>query len=321
MSDAFRDFRAAILAALPGAELPEAIEPGRLHRYPTTGRRNDDSGWCKLYPDLRAGVFGDFRAGLSETWCATDRHAMTRAERIAFARQVLAATAEREVQQRKAWADNAERIARAWAQCVPLSRGDAVALYLKRRGFGELWPLPGVLRLHRALPYWHGGDKLGTFAAMVAPIAAPDGRIVALHRTYLRADGRKADVPSPKKLTAAAGPLAGACIPLSKPKRGLIGIAEGIETALAAHCASGLPTVAAYCAGNLAAYHWPAGVQRLVIFADADKAGREAADTLRARALAARLQCDVLTPTDEGADWADVWAGRDAVLIASEGAA
>ena len=57
---------------------------------------------------------------------------------------------------------------------------------------------------------------------------------VALHRTYLTADGRKADVPSVKKLTGAAGPLAGACIPLHKPARGCIGIAEGIETALAA---------------------------------------------------------------------------------------
>ena len=61
-------------------------------------------------------------------------------------------------------------------------------------------------------------------------------------------------MPSVKKLTGAAGPLAGACIPLFKPAHGCIGIAEGIETALAAWCASGVPTVAAYCAGNLAAY-------------------------------------------------------------------
>ena len=156
---------------------------------------------------------------------------------------------------------------------------------------------------------------------MVAPIIAPDGRVVALHRTYLHADGRKADVPSVKKLTGTAGPLAGACIPLHKPARGCIGIAEGIETALAAWLASSVPTVAAYCAGNLAAWQWPAGVQRLVIFADNDKAGREAADTLRARAMAARLRVDVMTPTDAGTDWCDVWAARDAVLIEAGGVA
>ena len=156
---------------------------------------------------------------------------------------------------------------------------------------------------------------------MVSPIIAPDGRIVALHRTYLTPDGRKAGVTNPKKVTGAAGPLAGACIPLHRPQRGVIGSAEGIETALAALCASTVPTVAAYCAGTLAAWRWPAGVQRLVIFADGDKAGREAADTLRARALASRLRVEVMTPTDPGAGWCDVWAARDAVLIEAGSAA
>ena len=107
--------------------------------------------------------------------------------------------------------------------------------------------------------------------------------------------------------------------PAFKPSAACIGIAEGIETALAAWCASGVPTVAAYCARALAGFQWPANLQRLVTFADNDKAGREAAATLRARALAARLRCDVLTPTDQGRDWADVWAASDAVL--SEGVA
>ena len=231
-----------------------------------------------------------------------------RAQRTDLARQIAAATVERERAQHQQWADNAQRIARLWAESVPMMPGDPVALYLKRRGFGGVWPLPDVLRLHRALPYWDGADKLGTFPAMVAPIIAPDGRTVALHRTYLTTDGRKAGVPSPKKVTRAAGSLSGAGIPWHKPARGCIGIAEGIETALAAWCASTVPTVAAYSAGNLAAWRWPAGVQRVVIFADADKAGRDAANALRVRALAARLRCEVLTPSTEGADWCDVVA-------------
>jgi putative DNA primase/helicase len=155
---------------------------------------------------------------------------------------------------------------------------------------------------------------------MVAPLVAPDGKTVALHRTYLTRDGKKAEVPSVKKLTATAGPLPGACIPLCKPARGVLGIAEGIETALAASFASGVPTVAAYSAGNLAAWHWPAGLQSLVVFADNDKAGAEAADTLRARALAASLRVQVLTPSEPGADWCDVWAERGAVSIEGAGA-
>lgn len=320
MSDPVQAFRLAMLAALGHA--PEVIEPGKFQRFATSDRRGDLAGWCKLFDDMRGGVFGCYRAGVSETWCAADRAAMTREQRAELARQVLAATAEREAQQRQQWAENAQRIARVWAECVPLVRGDPATLYLKGRGLGGVWPLSELLRLHRALPYWEGSEKVGTFPAMVAPLVAPDGRTVALHRTYLTRDGRKAEVPTVKKLTGAAGPLAGACIPLHTVARArVLGIAEGIETALAAWCAAGVPTVAAYCAGNLAAWRWPPGLQRLVIFADADKAGREAADSLRARALRAGLRAEVLTPSTDGADWCDVWAQRGAVVIETGGAA
>lgn len=314
MNDPCKGFKDAILASVGSA--PELIEPGRFHRFSTSNRRNDSAGWCKLFDDLRGGVFGCHRQGISETWSAIDCHSLTREQRIALARQVMAATAEREAQQRQQWAESAQRIAQVWAQCVPLTPGDPVALYLRRRGFADVWPLPSVLRLHPALPYWHDGKTLGAFPAMVSPIVATDGRTVALHRTYLTAEGGKAPVPTVKKLTAAAGPLAGAYIPLHKPLRGCIGIAEGIETALAAWCLSTVPTVAAYCAGNLAAWQWPVGLQRLVIFADADKAGREAAEALRARALSRYLRCSVVAPGDDGADWCDVWARREAVIVA-----
>jgi len=319
MHDPIEAFQAAILATLGHA--PDVIEPGRFCRFATSDRRGDTSGWCKLFDDLRGGVFGCYRLGIGETWSAADRATMNREQRAELARQVMAASVEREAQQREQRAVNERRIAQVWVQSVPLVPGDPCTLYLKRRGLGGMWPLPEVLRFHRGLTYWHGAEMLGTFPAMVAPIMSPGGRMLALHRTYLTADGRKADVPSPKKLTGTAGPLTGACIPLHKPARGCIGIAEGIETSLAAWCASGVPTVASYCAGNLAAWRWPANVQRLVIFADADKAGRDAAGALRSRALAARLRCDVLTPTTDGADWCDVWAAGGAVSIAAGGGA
>ena len=308
-------FRAALLAGLGHA--PAVIEPGTLHRFATRDRHGDSAGWCKLFEDQRGGVFGCYRQGINGTWSASGTAEMTQAQRADHARQVVAATARRAALQRRRWTVNAARNATTWAQCLPLAAGDPVTLYLERRGLAGLQPLPAALRLHPGMAYWHGADNLGTFPAMVAPISAPGGRVVALHRTYLTLDGCKADVPSPKKLTGAAGPLTGAGISLHQPARGCIGIAEGIETALAAWCASAVPTVAAYCAGNLAAWRWPPNLQRLVIFADADKAGREAADTLRARALGAQLRCDVLTPTTERADWCDVWAERGAVLTAA----
>lgn len=313
-------FRTAILSTLGHA--PDVIEPGRFQRFGTSDRRGDHSGWCKLFDDLGGGVFGCHRQGISETWSAAERTTMTLAQRAEHARQVMTATAEREVQQRQRWAENARRNAHVWAQCVPLVSDDPVTLYLKRRGLDGVWPLPEVLRLHRALPYWQDGEMLGTYPAMIAPLIAPNGRMVALHRTFLTRDGCKAGVPSPKKVTGAAGLLAGACIPLHRPVGGCVGIAEGIETALAAWCASAVPTVAAYCAGNLAAYAWPPGVRRLVVFADADLAGAAAAQSLKARAMRAGLSVAVMTPTTPGADWCDVWAQRaDLAVAASEAAA
>lgn len=318
MTDPSKAFRAATLAVLGYA--PEVIVPGVLHRFPTSSRRGDVSGWCKLFPDGRAGVFGDWRAGVTETWTAGDRRAMTRGERLEVARQVADASARRERDRRAGWAEQAVRMTGLWAKCVPPVPGDPVTLYLERRGFGGVWPLPVCLRLHPALAYWDGQRKLGSFPAMVAPLIAPDGRIVALHRTFLQADGRKADVPTVKKLTPAAGPVAGAYIPLHAPQHQVIGVAEGIETALAAHCAAAVPTVAAYSAGGLASWRWPAGVRRVVIYADNDEAGQHAAQALCVRLRAAGVAHEVHLPSVAGADWCDVWAAGRLLESVAEGA-
>lgn len=316
MREAADNFRIAILAALGHA--PELIEPGRIHRFSTSARASDKAGWCQLFEDGRAGVFGDFRSRMSSMWTAQRRELMTPAERAIMARQLANAKAQRQAQRRQQQADNAQRNAALWANTIPVSDGDPVSLYLRRRGLAG--PVPACLRLHPRLTHWDGGDR-GAWPAMVAPMIRPDGPVLALHRTYLTPDGNKAPVPTVKKLTGAAGPLVGAFIPLHDPQRGVIGIAEGIETAQAAHLASGLPTVAAYCAGNLAAYTWPAGINRIVVFADADPAGTTAAQSLKARAMRAGLSVAVMTPTTPGADWCDVWAQRAAVAVAAPEAA
>lgn len=306
--DAPENFRAAVLDALGHA--PEVIEPGCFQRFSTSGRASDKAGWCRLFEDGWTGVFGDFRSGLSSVWTAQRRDRLSTAQRAELARWLAQAKAQRYAQQRQQQADNAQRNAALWAQTVPVTEGDPVSRYLRRRGLAG--PVPDCLRLHPQLTYWEGRDR-GSWPAMVAPLTGPDGRMRALHRTYLTADGRKAPVSTVKKLTGAAGPLAGAAIPLHDPQRGVLGIAEGVETAQAAHLASGLPTVAAYCAGNLAAYVWPPGVKRIVVFADADPAGATAAQRLKARCERAGLSAAVLTPSTPGADWCDVWAQRAAL--------
>lgn len=298
--------------------MPEAIPLGIWVRFSTNGKRGNKDGYCLRFPDGGAAVFGCWRQGITETWTAKDRATMTRIERAELARQVEQATVERHRLQRERWAQNKARMVELQGQLRPLQLGDAGTMYLKRRGLGGLWPLPDCLRLHPSLPYWYAGRELGRFPALVAPITAPDGRVVSLHRTYLRTDGNKAHVPIVKKLTAAAGSLAGAAIPLGSMQNGLIGIAEGIETALAAWAGSGVPTVAGYCANALAGWQWPAGARRIVVFADHDRAGLDAAEALQARALKGGLRCEVHTPSEPGQDWADVWLSGQAPVIGTE---
>ena len=75
VGNATKSFRSAIVATLGHA--PEVIEPGRLHRFGTSERRSGDAGWCKLFDDLRGGVFGCCRYGISETWNVADLATMT----------------------------------------------------------------------------------------------------------------------------------------------------------------------------------------------------------------------------------------------------
>jgi predicted P-loop ATPase len=67
------------------------------------------------------------------------------------------------------------------------------------------------------------------------------------------------------------------------PADGRLGIAEGIETALAAHRIFGLPVWAGLSADGVRRWQWPEGVTHVTIFADAGEAGRQAAANLADR--------------------------------------
>lgn len=297
---------------------PETITPGTICRFPTSPRRTDDAGWCYWFEDGKGAVFGDYRTGQTGQWSAIDRRLMTPGEQAAWAAQIAKAKAERDKTQRARWSVNHDRNRDMWRAAHELVPGDVATQYLKRRGLTGVWPLAACLRYTPSLSYFHGGEKLGSFPAMLAQFRGTDGRCLAIHRTYLNRDGRKADhLPSPKKLTGASGVLAGGCIPLGQPRDGALGVAEGIETALCAGAGSGLPVVATYSAGCLAAYQWPQGLKRLVIFADNDASGtgQKAADKLQARARAAGLSVLVMMPSTPGTDWADVYTRRDLATV------
>jgi len=306
MVDSILAFQNAVRAAIGFA--PEQITRGQLQRFATSPRKGDNAGWCQLFDDGRAGVYGDFRSGKTLVWKLQGRGERNQREIDAIADRLARAKATQDAQRRVDGLKNARLNAALWAECIPATDGDPVSLYLTYRGLHG--PVPRHLRLHPAMAYWHDGQSRGTFPAMVAPLIGAHGRILALHRTYLTRDGRKAPVPIVKKLTRTAAVLSGTHIPLHEPQDGVIGIAEGIETAQAAWLASGVPTVAAYCANNLGAYVWPTNVKRIVVFADSDVAGAKAAQTLRNRAVQSGVHATIMTPTSPGMDWCDVWTSR-----------
>jgi len=221
-------------------------------------------------------------------------------------------------------ADQQAKLERLWQSCRPIQSGDEVDRYLEGRGLcAKAWVNVHVssLRHHPALEYWHtpeGRDTpelLGHYPAMVAQVKHPTFGLVALHRTYLHPQGQgKAEVPSPKKLTKPVfeGAVNGAAIRLHNPTERLA-LAEGIETALAVHLASSWPVWATVSAGGMARVELPPSVGEVLIAADHDRAGLDAAHELASRLRGQGRRVQVATPPEAGMDWLDL-LGRVNIL-------
>jgi putative DNA primase/helicase len=191
-----------------------------------------------------------------------------------------------------------------WAESREIVHGDPVWRYLNRR-LG-LEKVPAGLRLHPALRYTNeDGRDLGRFPAMVAKIQYPDGAGASIHRTYLTDAGEKAPVPQPKKIMAGKALNSGA-VRLSGVETTL-GIAEGVETALAASIRFGVPVWAATNAVLLESWAPPAGVERVLIAGDNDASytGQSAAFALARRLVRDGYAVEIQIPDRVGKDWAD----------------
>lgn len=191
----------------------------------------------------------------------------------------------------------------AFKESKPIERGDETCRYLAGRGL-RLYDLPEGIRTHPGMQYRDGGAVVGTFPAMLATVTDAAGRAVSMHRTYIR-DGRKAPVPAPKKLMQGGLPLAGAAIRLTPVSRTL-GIAEGVETAIAAAELFEVPTWSCISTSGIESFEPPAGVEHVVVFADNDAnfAGQAAAYRAAHRLALKGIEVEVIIPPTAG-DWLD----------------
>lgn len=188
-----------------------------------------------------------------------------------------------------------------WRACRPVA-GEGLA-YLQARAC-VVPPTDGHLRFHPALKHGPSGMVGPALVALVT-----DGvtrQPLTLHRTWVRADGSKAPLDPPRMLLGGHRKAGGVVRlwPDEAVTTGL-GIAEGIETALSlAHAFA--PVWACIDAGNLAALPTLEGIESLLIGADHDQAGIEAAEACAARWASAGVEARIVVPDAHKTDLNDM---------------
>lgn len=165
-----------------------------------------------------------------------------------------------------------------------------------------------ALRFHPQCPF--GANRLPAMLALIRDIGT--GEPVGIHRTALRDDGSgKRVMPEgiPQKMML--GTASNAAVML-EPSAAVMGIAEGIETALSARRIFGIPVWALLSASGISTCPIIPGVGRLIIFADHDKVGLEAAYKCAERYSRAGIDGDIRYPSIVGEDW-NSYSGKEPI--------
>lgn len=198
---------------------------------------------------------------------------------------------------------NRERALALWRGSEPAT-GTLVDLYLTARGLPCL-AASSALRFRGDTPH----PDYPRLPAMIALVSDVSDSPIGIHRTYLGRNGSKASVEPAK---ASLGPIWGGAIrlrPLDANKPLLIG--EGIETAASAGRLMGLPAWASISAGNLAkGLALPPEAHSVVIAADPDNVGRDAARDAWLRWKAEGREVRIAIPDRDGADFNDLLLAR-----------
>lgn len=195
--------------------------------------------------------------------------------------------------------DRKRNLRELWKASQPVQKGDPVDVYLTARGVG-LDAYPKCLRTVQKARTSCGKH----YPMMMAMVEGADGP-VTIHRTWL--DGEhKAPVESPRKMMPGTLPD-NVAVRLMPPTEEM-GVAEGIETALAAARLTNMPVWSCINANLLIKFRPPEGVKRVLIFGDNDRkyAGQAAAYTLAHRLICRGIEVAIRLPDQVGKDWNDV---------------
>ena len=276
MREAVEQFHDAIQAA--GLIPPDTIEAdGKLRRFASNGKRNDDAGWYLLHGDgIPAGSFGDWRTGFTQTWRADIGRTLNYAEEAAHRTKIEAMRREREAEETLRKTEAQAKAAAIW-KAATLASADHP--YLIRKGIKA-----NGAKLHKG--------------ALVIPMCS-DSKIHSLQ--FINTDGDK------KFLTG--GRVTGCYFSIGTTKdAAALCIAEGFATGATIHETTGYPVAVAFNAGNLLAVtkamreKFPA--LRLIVCAD-DDSQTEGNPGLTKATEAARAMGGLLAKPDFGTDRPD----------------
>lgn len=224
---------------------------------------------------------------------------------------------------------------RVWGESLPITdpKAEPFWRFLFRRGL-SVQPLQNekAFRFHPALSYFDDNRNfIGRFPALLSGVSNADGAPLTVHRLYLSEDGRKAEDSDPRIGAGQSRKMM--AIPYSRfpewdvdqslairigaPGK-ILGVAEGLETALAAYMATGIPTWSTIAASFLEKFTPPEGVEQVLIWADLDRSytGAKAAVELKQRLWSIGVRAQILLPEADipdgkkGVDWNDIWLER-----------
>jgi putative DNA primase/helicase len=189
------------------------------------------------------------------------------------------------------------RACELWIQAAA-AKGTLVDIYLRSRGI--VAPIPPTLRFLSLARHSPSNQLL---PAMLAAVTVwPERRPCAVHRTFLARDGNgKAAVDTPRMTL---GPCRRGAVRLAEATDKLM-VGEGIETVLAAMQATGRPAWAALSTGGLRALDLPPHVKEVIILADADRPGEEAAQYAATRWVREGRRVRIARPP-QGRDFNDL---------------
>ncbi len=321
----------SILSALV-PDLKDALDkPGRHVDCPIHGGKNDFRLW-KDYAQTGAAICtcGKYTDGfaliMGITGCSLDEAVQDVADYLGLNDEGVSTKRIRQVpvvritpEQRLRLDDSTRRqLQNAWQFALNADHPEYEYLqrYLMARGLaGALGSL--VLRYNPECKYYDEEQRkvIGKYPCMLSLISDAAGKPISVHRTYITLDGKKADVPRPKKMMPYASnrEFAGSAIRLF-PATTVLGLTEGVETALAVRQATGMPVWA--CMGNriLESVAVPSTVRLVVIWADKDRsmAGQKSAEVLAKRLREEGFQVVIMLPPGDigdakGLDWLDVF--------------